>query len=1123
MSTSDHGGLGAGSPELVAAFWDALRSYADSLTANFTSLTDAQPEDQLKAPVAELIRVAGHLAGQSIVTRTETRVDGVAGRPDLGVDADGLPVGNTELKAPGRGARPERFKDKRSRDQFDRFTRLPNLLYTDGREWALYRSGDLVGDIVKLSSDPTSSGRSGITTDDAASLLNLLGEFLEWEPVVPSSPRALAGVLAPLTRLLRDEVLADVKKKGVMDTLANEWRATLFPDADDATFADGYAQTFTYALLLARLEGAQPPLTAETAAAELDSDHALLAQALRNLGQPGTREAIGLPVGLLERVVGAVDATKLNAGDRDPWLYFYEDFLAAYDPVQRNNRGVYYTPFEVVGAQVRLCHHVLTDRFGLADGFADPSVVVLDPAVGTGTYLLQVASHALDEAVERSGPGVKGQVATRLVDNLAAFEILVGPYAVSHLRLSRALSDAGAEMPDTGVRVYLTDTLASPTHEGFAEQATLFQARLAEEQEAASRIKTPEAQVTVVIGNPPYDRDESEKSKGDRRKGGMVRYSEDGTGIGLIKDFIGPLRDAGAGGQARNLYNDYVYFWRWAIWKACQQHDNPSCVSFITASSFLRGRGFTGMREVMRREFDELWFIDLGGDGRGTRRDENTFSNVMTPVVITVAVRRPGADPSARRLRPAVVRYRRIEGTRDEKFAVLNALDELQAGADWELAPEGWLEPFVPRGSKPLNAWPQISDLFPWNVSGVKAGRTWVVDADGDVLKKRWLTLLSEQDPARRQELFKDSPTGRKVAAPLRPSSIMPGTFAASSLASAAPSGDEPTIARLAFRSFDRANIIADPRVIDRPGPTWSVAGQRQVFLASLTTEPLGLGPALTASADVPDLHFFRGRGGKDIVPLWRDADCTSPNVTVGLLDVLSTTYGTRVTADDLAAYVMGLLGTSAYTERFHDELRTSPARVPLTTSPEVFSEVVSLGRNLLWWQTFGERYQPVSDSGRQALRLPAGTAKNTVAVSASPDAYPESFSYDSNTETVHVGDGAFAPVSQAMWDFEVSGLKILHSWLGYRMKKRAGKKSSELDDIRPERWTFSEEFVTVLSIVERLVEAQTEAAELLERVVEGELLLASDLPTPTDAERAAPKAQSQPVPPEDDAHLPLG
>lgn len=387
MAHEKTSGLSTLDENAVTGFTDALRGYTATLTANFGSLTDAQPEDQLKAPTGALLEAVGAAAGIKVLYRTETRVEGIAGRPDLGVDANGLPVGNVELKAPGKGARPEAFSDKHSKDQFNRFKKLPNLLYTDGREWALYRSGERHQEAVTLPFDPTSTEASTVTADAAGPLLDLLAEFLGWEPVVPSAPRALAAMLAPLTRVLRDEVLADVKTGGVMAKLAEQWRDTLFPDANDPTFADGYAQTFTYALLLARLEGAEAPINADTAAKELDSDHALLAQVLRVLGQPGAREAIGMPVGLLERIIGSVDALKLAAG-QDLWLYFYEDFLAAYDPNQRNNRGVYYTPFDIVDAQVRLCQHVLTDRLKLTNGFGDPSVVVLDPAAGTGTYPL---------------------------------------------------------------------------------------------------------------------------------------------------------------------------------------------------------------------------------------------------------------------------------------------------------------------------------------------------------------------------------------------------------------------------------------------------------------------------------------------------------------------------------------------------------------------------------------------------------------------------------------------------------------------------------------------------------------------------------------------------------------
>ncbi len=1095
----DNAGLGAAGTQLTSAFKEHLSSYAATLTANFASLTDAQPEDQLKAPVSEIVKAAGELAGLKIVSRTETKVDGIAGRPDIGVDSNGLPVGNIELKAPGNGARPELFKDKRSRNQFERFSKLPNLLYTDGRDWALYRNGSLVGEVIRLDAEPTIGGVGGVTDDDASKLLNLLGVFFRWEPIVPSSPRALATLLAPLTRLLRDEVLADVKAKGVMEILATEWRNTLFPDADDPTFADSYAQTFVYALLLARLEGAEPPLTAETAAKELDADHALLAQALRLLGQPGTREAIGMPVGLLERVVGAVDPSKLGGENKDPWIYFYEEFLAAYDPVQRNNRGVYFTPFEVVNAQVRLSDFVVRTKFGKESGLGSPDVVVLDPAAGTGTYPLAIVSQVLDRASEELGPGVLPQIATQLVDNINAFEILVGPYAVTHLRLSRTFVDAGAAMPEKGVHVYLTDALTAPAHAGFAAQMTLFQQRLAAEQESAGRVKG-ETVVTVIIGNPPYDRDESQVDAGERRKGGIVRYAENGTGPGLIEDFLAPLKEANAGVHAKNLYNDYVYFWRWAIWKACEQNDAPAIVNFITASSYLMGPGFAGMREVMRRRFDEIWLIDLGGEGRGARKEENVFEGVLTPVVIAVALRLPGTSAEDRHNTPATIRYRRVAGTRDDKFSALNALDALDPTGDWEISSDAWGSPFLPEDASEFSSWPSITDVFPWSARGIQFSRTWPVGESESVVLTRWAQLIAASD-AEQPVLLKESRDARvdtQYRSFISGESLTP--------IREVPIGGLPDAVRtIAFRSFDEQVCAADRRVIDMPRPPlWQAAGPSQLFLTTLQADQGSVaGPAVVANCSVPDLNAFNNRGGL-VLPLWRDSDATEPNVTKGLTTLLSKVYNSAVTAGDVVAYVFGLLGTGAYTTRFADNLAVSMAHVPFTADSGIFSDVVEFGRGLLWWATFGERFQPIDDKGNGVLSLPAGTAKNTMAVPM--DTYPEKYSYDPLSKTVTVGAGEFGPVEQSVWDFEVSGLKVVQSWLGYRMKVRSGKKSSPLDEVRPESWTFSAEFVKLLAIIEHFAGAEDKAGELLELVVSGPLIDPSVIPTPSEDERKAPK-----------------
>ena len=154
----------------------------------------------------------------------------------------------------------------------------------------------------------------------------------------------------------------------------------------------------------------------------------------------------------------------------------------------------------------------------------------------------------------------------------------------------------------------------------------------------------------VCLGNPPYDRQEIDLADAEtERKGGWVRFRAadvEEEARPLLEDFLDPARQAGAGVHLKNIYNDYVYFWRWALWKVFESTDGPGIVSFITAASYLRGPGFVGMREVMRRTFDELWIIDLEGDSRGARKTENVF-NIQTPVAIAVGVRH--GPPEAQR------------------------------------------------------------------------------------------------------------------------------------------------------------------------------------------------------------------------------------------------------------------------------------------------------------------------------------------------------------------------------------------------------------------------------------------------------------------------------------------
>jgi len=210
------------------------------------------------------------------------------------------------------------------------------------------------------------------------------------------------------------------------------------------------------------------------------------------------------------------------------------------------------------------------------------------------------------------------------------------------------------------------------------------------------------------------------------------------------------------------------------------------------------------------------------------------------------------------------------------------------------------------------------------------------------------------------------------------------------------------------------------------------------------------------------------------------------------------------VTPGDFLAYVYGALAQPAFTALYAKELETRELRVPITKDAAVFGKIRSAGVRLLWLHTYGERFVP---KGKRPGQVSRGAAKCTKAVPGDKDGYPDSFAYNKATQTLHVGYGEFRPVTPEVFAFEVSGLKVVQSWLNYRMKKGAGKKSSPLDGIRPEHWTgqFTTELLELLWVLEATVAGYPEQAKLLKAVVAGRCFNADELPPVPDEARKPP------------------
>ena len=680
---------------------------------------------------------------------------------------------------------------------------------------------------------------------------------------------------------------------------------------------------------------------------------------------------------------------------------------------------------------------------GELDPFASLDLAQDDRRAVVRGQLIEAPLHGLDEA--------------------GAVERLLAPWAIASLRLAMLLEETGfAGQVDTPIMI-LGDTLAD-----------------------ADALARP---ISVVLGNPPYGR-EAPGSLG----GGWIRGRRGAEQRAPLADFIEPARAAGAGAHVKNLYNLYVYFWRWACWQVFERRPQaPGVVAMVTAASFLRGPGFAGMRAHMRGCCSQVWLLDLEGDQRGAVASDNVFA-ISVPVAATVLVREGLSQ------KPGDVQRHRATGSRADKLALCARTRSL-ADLTWTRVGDSSGAAWTGGEDEAFHAWPRLVDLFPWQHSGAQWKRTWPVATEPGVLARRWEALLGAPD---RRVVFREtrdrSVQGRSP--PLRSPGMDLSEAPGEPIAAATR---QPPVRRYGFRALDRRWCLADARLGDFLRPAlWWVAGPRQVYLASLLTGALGPGPAAMVSAEVPDLHYFCGRGGKDIIPLWRDPEGRRANLGAGAMAALRGWYGPELRAEDVFAYAYALLAGSGYTRRFAVALQGGGPRLPLLRDRVRWREIAALGHRLIALHCFGERW--LGEGPKPA------PARGRARCLQEPEAQPDAVRHVDDALQLWRGEvrvGVFAPVPAAVWEHSLSGHAPVPAWVAARLQGGAGRRSSPLDAIQAERWSAatSEELLGLLWTVEATLALAPALADALAAACAGPSWRAEELPRPDAAERREPAA----------------
>ena len=1054
-----------------------------------------QREALLSGPIASLIERIGALAGRNVVAHNEvTELDGTV-RPDFGVRVDSALTGYVELKAPGVSLDPASYgRTTHNFRQWQRLKELPNLLYTNGLEWRLWRYGNLVDQPVHLHAADLRSAGKNLKAPPRFELI--LRSFLEWAPVPIVSVSRLVEVMAPLARMLKEEVrLALQAERRAIKAgrpaeeqpflgIAADWRALLFPQATDEQFSDGYAQTVTFALLLAVSDGIDVRnQSLNTIAQGLAANHSLMARALNLLTEHIASSPASVSVEMLVRVLSVVDWARVqDTSKQDLYLHLYEHFLSEYDPEKRRASGSYYTPVPVVNGMVALTDEVLRTRLNRPQGFRSPNVTVVDPAMGTGTYPLAVVRRAAQEAATQYGPGAAPEAVASVVERIYGLELQSAAFSVAELRMTTAIRQFGAEFPKDGLKLYVADTLEDPNSGGNQQLSYTLQL-IAKQRRLANRMKR-EKNIQVCIGNPPY----ADHAGG---QGGWIETGYDSVTGGTPLD---AFRLPGNGLHERHLSNLYIYFWRWAFWKVFESTHQPDVefgdtgvVCFITATGYLAGPGFKGMRRYIRERCSEGWIINLTPEGKQPPARSAVF-NIETPVAIGLFVRQPDSNPSI----PAHIQYIELGGDREEKFAKLQELSIDSSG--WRPVRSGWTDTFIPPAGADWDNWPAMDDLFPWKAAGIMAGHAYVYGPTREIVEERLTYLVQETDPVEKSKLFREGRDSSldKVKKPLAGEDTEQDTnkpFRSIALLT------DPKIVPVGFRAFDRQWVAADSRLLIQPSPDlWrGRQASNQLYAIELHSEYPKAGPALTFTSLIPDAHFFRGSGGGRALPMFHADDAV--NLAAGLLKALSDRIldarGT-MKPEHVMFYVAGVTAHPGFVRQFDAELRTPGVRVPITADADCWERAVTVGKHVVWLHTFGER--GAHPENLADIRGDNGIDHPTYDVPVG--SMPEGFSYSSDSTKLFVGSGMWSGVTPDVRRYTVGGTNVLDSWLGYRMKSPRGRRTTPLDHMNVQSWpsAWSVELSEVLSVLTQLVALEPSQEALLDEILTGPLLTTEDL-----------------------------
>ena len=995
-----------------------LKSLCDTPLSEHTEHTGRTALENLLHAVAEG-------ADGNITVQQEPKRVADKGAPDFKVSQPGMILGYVETKPVG-----ENLDQVLKSDQLKRYRSLSdNILLTDYLHFIWISKGRTRRESLCHATD-LESRRFRVREDRAAAVAALLNGFFSSAPEGIGQSQELALALAARSKLLRDhlgeELVLQHKEhsEGRLYGLYQIFRDQVFHELTLKEFADAFAQMLAYGLFLAKINSGDTTVNLQNAREFIPGSFRLIHELidfLTDLERPEYRDVRWVVEEVLSIVNGLDMAAihedlsfrgrkaiscRVRAGDekehrlfeRDPFIYFYEDYLKSYDKVTRKARGVYYTPPPVVNFIVRAIDDILKSGFGIEDGLADHrQVTVLDFACGTGTFLLEVFERIFEQIGGADSGHADLIVREHLLRNIFGFEYLIAPYTIAHLKLSQYLKDKGHPLAgDDRLKIFLTNTL-----EPIEPQSNLLVPAITGEVEAAQQVK--DQPILVITGNPPYSGYSKNNGEWITSKIDDYKYV-DGSHFGERKHW---------------LQDDYVKFIRFAQYK--MKEVPKGVIALITNHSWISNPTFRGMRQSLLNDFHQIHIIDLHGSSKPRETVPDNFRNesvfdIMKGVAVSLFVKNEDLERG--------VWHGDVWGRRLEKYQFC-AESNYRDAAPEQIEPESPFYFFLPHSSdKEWQGFKSLDSIFSSQSVGMLTARDKLnVAFSGTQLLRRLRRFVTlDIEDARAEFGLRTDTRDWKISSAqhdLRSTKINP-----------------EKLIQVAYRPFDQ-------RFVYYTGNSKGLIGQpARTLFRSMQSCPLALGTvkrveegefrhALVCS-NLPDGHCVSSKETTHIFPLYRPDDNSTEgkvveNFTADFRMDLDAHYNYHFTAEEVLGYIYGVLHTPTYRRNYAEFLRIDYPRIPFPANADGFEKLSTLGWALV-------QAHLLHDLSRRGLADYQGRGDHKV----------ESVRYVAEEGAIHINrKQRFEPVPQEVWEFHVGGYKVLDNYL----KSRKGR-TLTLDEI---------------------------------------------------------------------------